>query len=86
MNVFYQIKCCLYTQDGGMNKKYITKINCATNARSIQQTPIFHGCTLTNLNITIKKYKCVKLCALKTIEVTGPHQVFVDMLLTFKLL
>jgi hypothetical protein len=26
-----------------------------TNTRTIQQTPMFHGCTITNLNITINK-------------------------------
>ena len=34
---------------------------------------MFHGCTIANLNITINKLKCVKLCDLKTLDVTGPH-------------
>jgi hypothetical protein len=45
---FYQIKCCFYTQNGCMNKKNITTVNSVTNTWSIQQTPMFHGCTITN--------------------------------------
>ena len=30
-------------------------INSVTNTSKIQQTPMFHGCTITNLNITINK-------------------------------
>jgi hypothetical protein len=41
---FYQIKCCFYTQNGCMNKT----VNSITNTWSIQQTPMFHGCTITN--------------------------------------
>ena len=33
----------------------LTTVNSVTNTRTIQQTPIFHGCTITNLNITINK-------------------------------
>ena len=33
----------------------LTTINSVTNTRTIQQTPMFHGCTITNLNITINK-------------------------------
>ena len=33
----------------------LTTVNSVTNTRSIQQTPIFHGCTIANLNITINK-------------------------------
>ena len=33
----------------------ITTDNSATNTRSFQQTLMFHGCTITNLNITINK-------------------------------
>jgi hypothetical protein len=54
----------------------LTTVNSVTNTRTIQQTPMFHGCTITNLNITINKWKCAKLSAFKTFEVTGPHQVF----------
>ena len=54
----------------------LTTVNSVTNTRTIQQTPRFHGCTITNLNITINKWKCVKVSAFKTFEVTGPHQVF----------
>ena len=54
----------------------LTSVNSVTNTRTIQQTPMFHGCTITNLNITINKWKCVKVSAFKTFEVTGPHQVF----------
>ena len=31
----------------------LTTVNSITNTRTIQQTPMFHGCTITNLNITI---------------------------------
>ena len=54
----------------------LTTVNSITNTRTIQQTPMFHGCTITNLNIATNKWKCVKLSAFKTFEVTGPHQVF----------
>jgi hypothetical protein len=54
----------------------LTTVNSVTNTRTIQQTPMFHGCTITNLNIAINKWMCVKLSAFKTFEVTGPHQVF----------
>ena len=54
----------------------LTTVNSVTNTRTIQQTPMFHGCTITNLNITINKWKCVKVSAFKTFEVTGPHQGF----------
>ena len=54
----------------------LTTVNSVTNTRTIQQTPMFHGCTITNLNITINKWKCVKVSAFKTFEVTGPQQVF----------
>jgi hypothetical protein len=30
----------------------LTTVNSVTNTRTIQQTPMFHGCTITNLNIT----------------------------------
>ena len=30
-------------------------VNSVTNTRTIQQTPMFHGCTITNLNIAINK-------------------------------
>ena len=53
----------------------LTTVNSVTNTRTIQETPMFHGCTITNLNITINKWKCVKVSAFKTFEVTGPHQV-----------
>ena len=33
----------------------LTTVNSVTNTRTIQQTPMFHGCTITNLNITINK-------------------------------
>ena len=33
----------------------LTTVNSVTNTRTIQQTPMFHGCTVTNLNITINK-------------------------------
>jgi hypothetical protein len=33
----------------------LTSVNSVTNTRTIQQTPMFHGCTITNLNITINK-------------------------------
>ena len=33
----------------------LTAVNSVTNTRTIQQTPMFHGCTITNLNITINK-------------------------------
>ena len=64
----------------------LTTVISVTNTRSIQKTPMFHDCTKTHLNITINKWKCAKLWALNTFEVTGPYQVFVYMLLTFKLL
>jgi hypothetical protein len=28
----------------------LTTVNSVTNTRTIQQTPMFHGCTITNLN------------------------------------
>ena len=52
---------------------FLTTFNSVTNTRSIQQTPMLHGCTIANLNITINKLKCVKLCDLKTLDVTGPY-------------
>ena len=33
----------------------LTSVNSVTNTRTIQQTPMFHGSTITNLNITINK-------------------------------
>ena len=33
----------------------LTTVNSVTNTRTIQQTPMFHGCTIINLNITINK-------------------------------
>ena len=51
---FFLIKCCLYTQND-YEQKNITTDNSVTNTRSIQQTPMFHGCTITNVNITINK-------------------------------
>ena len=33
----------------------LTTVNSVTNTRTIQQTPMFHGCTITNLKITINK-------------------------------
>jgi hypothetical protein len=57
----------------------LTTVNSVTNTRTIQQTPMFHGCTITNLNITINKLKCVKVSAFKSFEVTGPHQIFAFM-------
>ena len=33
----------------------LTTVNSVTNTRTIQQTPMFYGCTITNLNITINK-------------------------------
>ena len=46
----------------------LTTVNSVTNTRTIQQTPMFHGCTITNLNITINKWKCVKVSAFKIFE------------------
>ena len=43
----------------------LTTVNSVTNTRTIQQIPMFHGCTITNLNITINKWKCVKVSPLK---------------------
>ena len=40
-------KLNFYTQNGCMNKKSITTINSVTNTWSIQQIPMFHGCTIT---------------------------------------
>jgi hypothetical protein len=40
-----------------------TTVNSVTNTRTIQQAPMFHDCTITNLNITINKWKCVKVSA-----------------------
>jgi hypothetical protein len=71
---------------GHTNYNTLTTVISVTNTRSIQKTPMFHDCTKTHLNITINKWKCAKLWAMNTFEVTGPHQVFVYMLLTFKLL
>jgi hypothetical protein len=58
-------------------QKNITTVNSVTNTWSIQQTPRFHGCTITNKT---------KRWALKNFDVMGPHQGFIYMLLTFKLL
>ena len=33
----------------------LTTVNSVTNTRTIQQTLMFHGCTITNLNIAINK-------------------------------
>ena len=33
----------------------LTTVNSVTITRTIQQTPMFHGCTITNLNIAINK-------------------------------
>ena len=67
LNVNYDDLFCDYNT--------LTTVNSVTNIRTIQQTPMFHGCTITNLNITINKRKCVKVSAFKTFEVTGPQQV-----------
>jgi hypothetical protein len=83
---FYQIEFCCYTQNGSMNKLNTTTVNFATKTRSIQQTPLFHDCTITNFNNSISKIKWINLFALDTFEVTGAHQVFVYILLTFRLL
>jgi hypothetical protein len=32
----------------------LTTVNSVTNTRTIQQTPMFHGCTITNLNIAFR--------------------------------
>jgi hypothetical protein len=50
------IKCCFYTQNGSMNKKNITTVSSVTNTWSIQQTPMFHGCTITN-NQNVEPWK-----------------------------
>ena len=55
-----------------------------TPITTVSSATMFHGCTITHLNITINKSKCVKLWALKTYKVMG-SQVFVYML-TLKLL
>ena len=83
---FYQIEFCCNTQNGSMNNLNTTTVNFPTKTRSIQQTPLFHGCTITNFDITKNKIKCVNLCAFNTFEVTGAHKVFVYILLRFKLL
>jgi hypothetical protein len=63
-------------------QKYITTdLIPSQKTRSIQQTPnpMFHGCTIANLNIAINKLRVrrVKLCALNTFEITEQHQFFV---------
>jgi hypothetical protein len=45
---FYQIKCCFQYSKRLHEQKNITTINSVTNTWSIQQTPMFHGCTITN--------------------------------------
>ena len=47
LNVNYEDLFCDYNT--------LTTVNSVTNTRTIQQTPMFHGCTITNLNITINK-------------------------------
>ena len=49
------------------------------NITTVSSVTMFHGCTITNLNITINKLKCVTLSALKTYDVMG-SQVFAYML------
>jgi len=62
-----------------MDKNILLQLIPSQNTRSIQQTPnpMFHGCTIANLNTTINKLRCAKLCALNTIEVTEQQQDFV---------
>jgi hypothetical protein len=43
---------------------------------------MFHGCIITNLNITINKWKCVKVSAFKTFRGHGATPSFC-LLLTF---
>jgi hypothetical protein len=78
---FYQIKCCFYTQNGCMNKNILLLLIPSQNTRSIQQTPnpMFHGCTIANLNIAINKLRVrrVKFCALNTFEIAEQQQVCV---------
>ena len=47
LDVNYDDLCCDYNT--------LTTVNSVTNTRTIQQTPMFHSCTITNLNITINK-------------------------------
>jgi hypothetical protein len=42
-------QCILTTQNGGMNKKIVQQII------PYSHTPMFHDCTITNVNITINK-------------------------------
>jgi hypothetical protein len=46
--IFNKLNAVFYTQNGCMNNKNITTVNSVTNTWSIQQTPMFHGCTITN--------------------------------------
>ena len=69
-----------------MNNTNITTVNSATNTILVQETALFHGCTITNFNITLSKIKCVNPCALNTFDVIGANQVCVYILLTYKLL
>ena len=48
LNAVFILKTAVWT-------KHITTDNSATNTWSIQQTPMFHGCTIANLTITINK-------------------------------
>ena len=53
LDVNYDDLCCDYNT--------LTTVNSVTNTRTIQQTPMFHGCTITNLNITITPSFCLLL-------------------------
>ena len=48
--IFTKLNAVFILKNGCMNKKNITTVNSVTNRNtwSIQQTPMFHGCTITN--------------------------------------
>ena len=63
LNAVFILKTAAWT-------KNITTVNSVRNTWSIQQTPMFHGCTITNIQ-NVEPWK--------TFDVMGPHQGFIYM-------
>ena len=74
LNAVFILKTAIWIQ------KDITTVKSITNTWLIQQTPMFHGYTIANVNFTTNK-----TLSLETFDVMGPHQGFAYKL-TFKLL
>ena len=46
--IFTKLNAVFILKTAAWTKKNITTVNSVTNTWSIQQTPMFHGCTITN--------------------------------------